>query len=39
VADGCALAALEEALLQGRPLAEVLRDVALAPEFKRRRFQ
>lgn len=35
--DGCVLERLRAGLFEGRPLREVLRDVAFAPEFKVRR--
>jgi hypothetical protein len=37
--DGCALAALQQEALAGRPLTEVLGAVALQPAFQRRDFQ
>ena len=37
--DGCALAALQSEALQGKPLADVLKQVALQPAFQRRDFR
>ncbi len=37
--DGCTLVELHESLLAGEPLGNVLRNVALRPEFRRRRFE
>lgn len=37
--DGCALAALEAAAQEGRPMAEVLKEVALQPAFQRRDYR
>ncbi len=37
--DGCALATLERQAQEGRPLAEVLKAVALQPAFQRRDFR
>lgn len=36
--DGCALEAVQDALRDGRPLGEVLRLVALQPQFRQRTF-
>jgi len=37
--DGCVLAELERQALEDRPLGQLLKAVALRPEFKRRDFR